>query len=219
MNLKLKHMIVILNRLVFLSTFILQNFQFVLQYFDSLLQFCQILGWILDKVHIFVPSWLYLFVQSLKMLQFVTCLLVFLGKIKYQKFLNLQLFSGLSNLGSSWGCFSCHWLSSTGGVFDLFLEIIDNLFEVGQVLLEFSDFCLYLFLFILIIGCLYFNGFSFFMHNRSVFFNLLFSALLLPHFRSNNGKFFSNFFYHHLSLLADLYLLGANHFLFLVLPF
>jgi hypothetical protein len=61
-HLQLQHVVVVLNRLVFLGRLVLQDFQLVLKDFYTLFQLSEVLGGILDQVHVFITRGFHLLV-------------------------------------------------------------------------------------------------------------------------------------------------------------
>lgn len=184
MNLKLKHVIIILNSFVFLCTFIFQNFLLILKDFYAFFQLSKILGRVLDEINIFITSRFHLFVQGLKMLQFVSCLFILLCQIKNKKFFDFELFSSLANLCSCSRGLSGHRLTYTCRIFYLFLNVVDHSLQFRQISLHFSNFSLDLFLFTLITYSFILNHSSFISYNSSILFDFFLTRLLLSHFCS-----------------------------------
>lgn len=183
-DLQLKHMVVVLNCFVLLGALILQDLQLILKNFYSFFQLSKILWGILDKINVFVSCRFDLFIESLEMFQFVAGLLVFLGQVQDQKFLDFQLLSGLSHFSSRGWSFSGHGFSSSCGIFDFFLKIIDNFLEICQVLFKFSNFSFDLFLFVFVVGSFDLHSFRLLMDNSCIFLDLFLPTLLLSHFWS-----------------------------------
>ena len=74
---------------VFLLTFILQDIDFILQDFDTLFHFSQVLTTCLDLTNVLVSRILYFFVKSNESIEFEVSILLLLGQIKNQKFFDL----------------------------------------------------------------------------------------------------------------------------------
>lgn len=119
---------------IFLSWFMSQNFNFILENFNSFLHFCKILRGILNLTYIFISIILDVFIKSEEWIEFELNFLLLFGQIKNEEFLNFKLFLCLSCLSH------CLWSSTSHFLSDCWQEFnFDNklvfLFQV------FSDIC------------------------------------------------------------------------------
>lgn len=152
------------------------------------------------------------------MLQLVAGLFVFFSQVEDQQLLDLQLLTGLADLRGGCGGLPRHGLPDPGGIFYLFLDVVDHTFQLCQIELHFLDFCLNLLLLALVVGSLVLDAGSAVDDDGGVLFDFLLPRLLLPHLGGDNRKLLSYFFDDHLGLLDDLQLLPPDHLLLLVLP-
>ena len=152
------------------------------------------------------------------MLQLITCFFILLCQVKNEQLFDFQLFSGLSHLSCCWWGFPGHRFSGSSWIFDFLLKVADNFLQITKIIFKLSNLGLNLLLLALIIGGFQLHRLSFLMDNGCIFLDLLLFSFLLSHLSSNNGELLPYLLNNHLRFFADLYLLGFDDFLFLVVP-
>ena len=104
----LKHLVVSLDGFVLFLGLVGEDLKLILEDFYALLKLGQILGAVLNKVHIFFTEKFYLLVQDLASIKVILSLVILFGQVKNEELLHFQSLLCRTNLGHSRGSLSSH---------------------------------------------------------------------------------------------------------------
>ncbi len=99
---------------VFLRAFVAEDFNFVLQDFNTFFHFSQVLTRILNLAHVLVASVFDLLVERHELVEAEFNFLLFLCQIQNQQLLHFKLFLRLARLGRGLTCGASHFLADGG---------------------------------------------------------------------------------------------------------